>query len=188
MGSCNLIEERQIGSERFLILSGCKTESVTIVLRGASETLLEEAKRCLNDGLMVVKKTLKNKTVVGGAGAIEMRLACKLRKYANTLIGKEQLIFSKYAQALEIIPKTLSENAGLDFMPLVSKLRFLHSFRDDWIGIDIEKGKIFNSYDNYIWEPAIVKLNAIQAATEATCAIIKIDSILSSSLNLTNFQ
>jgi T-complex protein 1 subunit eta len=178
LGKCNLIEEKQIGNERFLILLGCKLESVTIIIRGASDNLLDEAKRCLNDGMMVVKKTMKNQTIVGGAGAIEMRLSCRLRKYAETLSGQNQLIVSKYAQALEIVPKTLCENAGLDFMPLLSELRYIHYNTDCWSGINVETGKIFSSYDNYIWEPALVKINALQAATEAACAIITTDKIL----------
>nr|UXY87775.1 T-complex protein1 eta SU [Cryptomonas curvata] len=178
LGKCNLIEEKQIGNERFLILLGCKIESITIILRGASENLLEEAKRCLNDGMMVVKKTMKNQMIVGGGGAIEMRLSCRLRKYAETLSGQNQLIVSKYAQALEIIPKTICENAGLDFMRLVSELRFIHYNSDNWSGINVETGKIFNSYDNYIWEPAIIKINSLQAATEAACTIITTDKIL----------
>jgi T-complex protein 1 subunit eta len=178
IGKCNLIEERQIGNERFLILSGCKTESVTIILRGPSDAFLEEAKRCLNDGIMVVKKTIKYRSIVAGAGAIEMRLSCKLRNYAGTLTGQDQLIISKYAQALEIIPKTICENAGLDFMRIISELRCAHNNSNNWNGIDIEKGKICDSYKNYIWEPVIVKTNAIQAATEAACAIITIDNVL----------
>ena len=183
IGKCNLIEEKQIGNERFIILLGCKIESVTIIIRGASKNLLEEAKRCLNDGMMVAKKTIKNQTIVGGAGAIEMRLSCRLRKYAETLSGQNQLIVSKYAQALEIIPRTICENAGLDFMPLVSELRYIHNNSNSWSGINIETGKIFDSYANYIWEPALVKINALQAATEAACAIITIDKILPNSNN-----
>ena len=179
LGKCNLIEERQIGNERLLIMLGCKVETVTILLRGASENLLGETKRCLNDGIMIVKKTIKNHIIVGGAGAIEMRLACKLRKYAATLGGHEQLIFSKYAQALEIIPKTISENAGLDSMSLISELRFNHNNFDNWNGIDIEKGKMCDAFENYIWEPSLVKINMIQAATEAACIIITIDRIFS---------
>ena len=178
LGKCNLIEEKQIGNERFLILLGCKIESITIIIRGASENLLEEAKRCLNDGMMVVKKTMKNQTIVGGAGAIEMRLSCRLRKYAETLSGQNQLIMSKYAQALEVIPKTICENAGLDFMPLLSELRYNHYNCNNWSGINVETGKIFDSYGNYIWEPAVIKINALQAATEAACAIITTDKIL----------
>ncbi|AEA38908.1 t-complex protein1 eta SU (nucleomorph) [Cryptomonas paramecium] len=178
LGRCNLIEERQIGEERFLILSGCKSESVTIILRGASDNLLQEIKRCLNDGIMIVKKTIKNQTIVGGAGSIEMHLSCKLRKYANSLTGQNQLIVSKYARALEIIPKTICENAGLDFMNMVSKLRYLHTNSLNWAGIDIEKGKILNSYQNYIWEPSLTKISILQAATEAACSILTIDSML----------
>ena len=112
-----------------------------------------------------------------------MRLSCRLRKYAETLSGQNQLIVSKYAQALEIIPRTICENAGLDFMPLVSELRYIHNNSNSWSGINIETGKIFDSYANYIWEPALVKINALQAATEAACAIITIDKILPNSNN-----
>jgi T-complex protein 1 subunit eta len=176
IGKCGIIEEKQIGNERFIVILGCSTESITIILRGGSEKLLDETKRCLNDGIMVVKRVIKNQNVVAGAGAVEMKLSSKLRQYIKTLTGKQQIIMTKFAQALEIIPKTICENAGLDSISIMSNLRSNHSKFKSWFGIDIENGSIFDSFENYIWEPVIIKINAIQAATEAVCTILSIDS------------
>ena len=176
-GKCGMLEEKQIGNERFIILLGCSFLTITIILRGGSDKLLEETKRCLNDVIMVVKRVLKNQNIVGGAGAIEMKISSRFRQYAQNLTGKTQSILIKYAQAIEIIPKTICENAGLDSISIMSILRSDHATnRDSWSGIDIEKGTVFDAYKNYIWEPTLIKVNAIQAATEAACIILNIDS------------
>ncbi len=177
LGKCGILEEKQIGHERFIILLGCSFTTITIILRGGSEKLLEETKRCLNDGIMVVKRVLKNQSIVGGAGAVEMKISSKFRQYAQSLTGKNQLILIKYAQAIEIIPKTICENAGLDSISIMSILRSEHEgSKNSWSGIDVEKGCTFDAFKNYIWEPTLIKINAIQAATEAACIILGIDS------------
>jgi len=106
-----------------------------------------------------------------------MKISARFRQYAQTLSGKNQSIFIKYAQAIEIIPKTICENAGLDSISIMSCLRLDHlKNKNSWLGIDIEKGSVFDTFKNYIWEPALIKINAIQAATEAACIILSIDS------------
>ncbi|AFP65685.1 t-complex protein1 eta SU (nucleomorph) [Chroomonas mesostigmatica CCMP1168] len=187
IGKCGIIEEKQIGNERFVIILGCSTESITIVLRGGSEKLLDETKRCLNDGIMVVKRVLKNQDVVGGAGAVEMKISTRLRRYVKTLTGKNQIIMTKFAQALEIIPKTICDNAGLDSISIMNRLRSDHALSKCWAGIDLENGSVFNVFENYIWEPTIVKINAIQAATEAACAILSVDYFFNN-LNQRKFE
>mmetsp|Transcript_25807 Transcript_25807/g.51754 ORF Transcript_25807/g.51754 Transcript_25807/m.51754 type:complete len:513 (-) Transcript_25807:174-1712(-) len=179
LGKCGMVEEKQIGEHRYILFSGCLTDAATIILRGNSQRLLEETKRCLNDGIMVVNKVLKNQKVVGGAGSIELKLASKLRHYARTLTGKEQIILGKFAQSLEIIPKILCRNSGLDQLKILSALRTQHEKNESWNGINVENGKILNTKENHIWEPLCVKLNAIQTATEAACMILSIDSVLS---------
>ncbi|ABW97880.1 tcpH (nucleomorph) [Hemiselmis andersenii] len=178
-GKCGILEEKPIGRERFIFILGCSNKSITIMLRGSSIKLLEETKRCLNDGIMVVRRVLKNQSVVAGAGAIEMKIASKLRKYMKAITGKNQIILKKFAQALEIIPKTICENGGLDSITILSNLRSIHESSDCWEGINVEKGTIFNAFDNFIWEPVLIKINAIQAATEAACLILSIDSCFS---------
>lgn len=165
-GKCKILEEKQIGNERYIVLSGCPTEAVTIIIRGGNSKLLDETKRCLNDGIMVMKRVIKNRKIVGGAGSIEMKICSKIKKYAKELLGTEQLILSKFAKSFEIIPKTLCENAGLDFLSIISCLKIKHYEKDCWLGIDMEKGSIFDAIENFIWEPVNVKINAIQAATE----------------------
>lgn len=181
VGKCGILEEKQIGNERFVVFLGCSTEAITIVLRGGSVKLLDETKRCLNDGIMVIKRVLKNQNIVAGAGAVEIKISIKLRKYIRTLTGKNQIIMTRFAQALEIIPKTICENAGLDSISILSRLRSIHSDSRCWSGIDVERGSIFDALQNYIWEPTIVKTNAIQSATEATCTILSIDSFFQNS-------
>ena len=165
-GKCRILEEKQIGNERFIVLAGCPTDTITVALRGGNMKLLNETKRCLNDGIMVMKRVVKNRKIVGGAGAIEMKISAKIRKYSKKIGGQEQLILSKFAQSLEIVPRTLCENAGLDFLSIISCLKNKHYENDCWLGIDIEKGSVFDSIVNFIWEPVNVKINAIQAATE----------------------
>mmetsp|Transcript_23281 Transcript_23281/g.45198 ORF Transcript_23281/g.45198 Transcript_23281/m.45198 type:complete len:527 (+) Transcript_23281:61-1641(+) len=178
-GKCGVLEEKQIGMERFIFMLGCSNKSITIMLRGSSVKLLDETKRCLNDGIMVVRRVLKNQSIVAGAGAVEMKIASKLRKYVKTMTGKNQIILKKFAQALEIIPKTICENAGLDNITILSNLRSIHESSDCWEGINVERGTIFDAFENFIWEPIVIKTNAIQAATEAACSILSIDSVFS---------
>lgn len=179
LGKCEMVEEKQIGNERYILLSGCLTGAYTIILRGNSQKLLDETKRCLNDGIMVVNKVLKNQRIVGGAGSIELKLSSKLRQYARTLTGKEQTILGKFAQSLEIIPKILCKNSGLDQLKILSALRAEHTKSESWSGIDVENGKILDTIEKHIWEPLVIKTHAIQAATEAACSILSIDSIFS---------
>mmetsp|Transcript_19944 Transcript_19944/g.48344 ORF Transcript_19944/g.48344 Transcript_19944/m.48344 type:complete len:519 (+) Transcript_19944:63-1619(+) len=178
IGKCGLLEERQIGNERYLLLSGCLIEINTIIIRGSNLKVLEETKRCLNDGMMIVKKVLKDQRIVGGAGSIEMKIATKLRKYANNLSCDDQVLLQRFANCLEVIPKTLCENAGFDSTLILSKLVAKHNTKDCWYGVDIENGDIFDALGNYIWEPTSVKQNAIQASIEAACVILSIDNVL----------
>jgi|Transcript_265 T-complex protein 1 subunit eta len=177
-GKCKILEEKQIGNERFIVLAGCPTEAVTIVIRGGNRKLLDETKRCLNDGIMVMKRVIKNRKIVGGAGSIEMKISSKINKYARNLLGAERLILSKFAKSFEIIPKTLCENAGIDFLSIVSCLKSKHCENDCWLGVDIEKGAIFDTIENFIWEPINVKINSIQAATEVVSILSTIGSSL----------
>lgn len=177
-GKCRILEEKQIGNERFIVLAGCPTEAVTIVIRGGNRKLLDETKRCLNDGIMVMKRVIKNRKIVGGAGSIEMKISSKIKKYTRNLVGAERLILSKFAKSFEIIPKTLCENAGLDFLSIVSCLKNKHYESDCWFGVDIEKGTIFDTIENFIWEPINVKINTIQAATEVVSILSTIGSSL----------
>jgi len=174
LGKCKIIEEKQIGKERFIIFAGCPVESATIVIKGGNRKLLDETKRCLNDGIMILKRVTQNRKIVGGAGSIEMKISSKIKKYANCRNGLERKILFKFATSLEIIPKTLCENAGLDLLSIISFLRSKHYNENSWLGIDMEKGFCFDAIGNFIWEPVNVKINAIQAAVEVVSVLLTI--------------
>lgn len=137
LGTCEKFEERQVGGERFNIFTGCKNaKACTIVLRGGAEQFLEETERSLHDAIMVVRRTIKNDAVVAGGGAIEMELSKILRDHSKTVAGKEQLVFTAIAKALEIIPRQLADNAGFDSTNILNRLRQKHA-----------QGKLFNLYE-----------------------------------------
>jgi T-complex protein 1 subunit eta len=126
---------------------------------------------------MIVRRAIKATNVVGGGGAIEMELSRFLREYSRAITGKKQLVINSFARALEVIPRTLAANAGFDSTEILNKLRQKHAIGIDgrWFGVDINNGDIVNTFDTYVWEPSVIKLNAIAAATEAACMILSID-------------
>jgi T-complex protein 1 subunit eta len=124
LGSCGIFEEVQLGSERFNLFKECvHTKSCTIVLRGGADQYLDEAERSLNDAIMIVRRAIKAYAVVAGGGAIEMELSRYLREYLRTISGKQQLVINGFAKALEVIPKTLAENSGMDSTDVLNRLR-----------------------------------------------------------------
>ena len=124
LGTCGFFEEKQIGNERYNLFTECVgTKSCTIVLRGGADQYIEEAERSLNDAIMIVRRAVKANAVVAGGGAIEMELSRFLREYLRGISGKQQLVVNGFAKALEIIPKTLAENSGMDSTDVLNKLR-----------------------------------------------------------------
>lgn len=182
MGKCDYFEERQIGGERFNIFQGCAnaSRSVTLVLRGGAEQFLEETERSLHDAIMIVRRTIKNDSVVAGGGAIEMELSKILRDYSRTIAGKEQLLIGALAKALEIIPRQLCDNAGFDATNILNKLRQKHAQGHIWYGVDINKEHITDNFDACVWEPSIIKINALTAACEAASLILSVDETIKS--------
>lgn len=176
LGTCGKFEERQIGSERFNFFTECPyAKTATIILRGGAEQFIAEAERSLHDAIMVVKRTLMNTSIVAGGGAIEMELSKYLREYSRTVRGKSQLIINAYAKAFEVIPKTLAENAGFDATDILNKLRQAHATGHTWYGVDINKEDIGDNYENFVWEPTLIRRNAIASATEAATLILSVD-------------
>ncbi|PHT79096.1 T-complex protein 1 subunit eta [Capsicum chinense] len=179
LGSCEIFEEKQVGNERFNIFSGCPSgKTATIVLRGGADQFIEEAERSLHDAIMIVRRAVKNSTVVPGGGAIDMEISRFLRQHARSIQGKSQLFINSYAKALEIIPRQLCDNAGFDATDVLNKLRQKHALASGEgapYGVDINTGGIADSFANFVWEPAVVKINAINAATEAACLILSVD-------------
>jgi len=177
IGTCGLFEERQIGGERYNIFEGCpKAKTCTLLLRGGAEQFIEEVERSLHDALMVVKRAVRNGEIVAGGGAIEMELSAHIRKYALSIPGKVQLIIAAFAKALEIIPRQICDNAGLDSTDILNKLRMKHASGETWAGVDVDGSSgVRNNLDAFVWEPSLVKINAISSATEAACLILSVD-------------
>ena len=179
LGTCEKFEEVQVGAERFNLFTGCpKAQTATIVLRGGSEQFLDEADRSLHDAVMIVRRTLKNPRVVPGGGAVDMEIARHLRGHAKTIAGKSQLFMNAFARALEVIPRQLADNAGFDAIDVLNKLRQKHALADGSgknIGIDVNTGGVVDTFEAFVWEPAVVKINAITAAAEAACLVLSVD-------------
>lgn len=176
LGTCSLFEERQVGGERYNLFSGCPSSlTATIILRGGAEQFIAESERSLHDAIMVVKRTIQNTSVVAGGGAIEMEISKFLRDYARNVKGKEQFIINAYAKALEVIPRQLSENAGFDSIDILNKLRQKHEEGGIWYGVDIQNDNICDTMKSFVWEPSLIKKNALTAATEAANLILSID-------------
>merc|ERR1711988_1624261 len=179
LGGCELFEEKQVGGERFNFFSGIpKTKTCTLILRGGSEQFMEETERSLHDAIMIVRRAVKNDTVVAGGGAIEMELSKYLRDFSRTIAGKEQLLIGAMAKALEIIPRQLCDNAGFDATNILNKLRQKHAQNGTWYGVDITNEDITDNFEACVWEPAIVKINALTAASEAACLILSVDETI----------
>lgn len=179
LGSCEEFEECQIGGERYNIFRGCpNAKTCTLILRGGAEQFLEETERSLHDAIMIVRRTIKNDAVVAGGGAIEMELSRMLRDHSRTIAGKEQLLIGGIAKALEIIPRQLCDNAGFDATNILNKLRQKHAQGNCWYGVDINNEDISDNFQACIWEPAIIKVNALTAACEATCLILSVDETI----------
>jgi T-complex protein 1 subunit eta len=176
LGTCETFEEKQIGGERFNLFRGCpKSQSCTIILRGGAEQFMEETERSLHDAIMIVRRAMQNDSVVAGGGAIDMELSKYLRNYSRTIAGKEQLIIGAMAKAFEVIARQLCDNAGFDATNILNKLRQKHAGDGIWFGVDIMNEDIADNYAACVWEPAIVKANAITAASEATCLLLSVD-------------
>jgi len=177
LGKCGYFEEKQIGAERYNIFEKCfEAKSSTIILRGGAEQFIEEAERSIHDAVMVVKRATKATSIVPGAGAIEMELSKHVRNYALGIKGKEQLVALSFAKALEVIPRQLAHNAGLDAVDLINKLRQKHHGNDGVnYGINVFQGGLIDSFNTHIWEPTMLKANVLSAATEAACMVLSVD-------------
>ncbi len=179
LGFASLVEERKIGDDKMTFIEGCKNpRSVTILIRGGTERIVDEAERSIHDALHVVKDIVEEPKVLAGGGAPEIETAKVLRKYAESFSGKEQLAVKGFAEALEVIPATLTENAGLDPIDILSELRAKHEKGEIWAGIEVNSGKIENMANVGVFEPLSVKKQVIKSATEAATMILKIDDII----------
>ncbi|KXL42925.1 hypothetical protein M433DRAFT_149913 [Acidomyces richmondensis BFW] len=180
LGTCAHFEERQVGGERFNFFEGCpKAKTCTLVLRGGAEQFIAEVERSLHDAIMIVKRAIQNQTIVAGGGACEMEVSAYLHNFADKNIPhKQQSIIKAFAKALEVIPRQLCDNAGFDATDILNKLRVEHRKGNKWAGVDFDHEGIRDNLDAFVWEPALVKINAIQAAVEASCLILSVDETI----------
>lgn len=180
LGTCEQFEENQVGGERFNFFTGCpKAKTCTLILRGGAEQFIEETERSLHDAIMIVRRAIKNDSVVAGGGAIEMELSKYLRDHSRTIAGKQQILIGAYAKALEIIPRQLCDNAGFDATNVLNKLRQKHAQAGGtWYGVDIYNEDVADNFEACVWEPSIVKINALTAASEAACLILSVDETI----------
>jgi thermosome len=183
LGEATLVEERKVGEDKMVFVEGAKNaKSVTILIRGGFERLIAEGERALRDSLSAVADAVKFGKIVGGGGAVEIEVAKRLRAIAPKVGGKQQLAIEAFAKALEALPSTLAENAGLDALEMIMKLRAAHSDSNGrFMGINVFNGNIEDMFNLGVIEPAAIKLNAVKAATEAATMILRIDDFIAAS-------
>jgi len=179
LGTAALVEEKRVGSGIMTFISGTKNHSATLLLRGGTQQVLNGLERALDDALHAVADVVEDGKLVAGGGAPEIELALRLREYAATLKGREQLAVTKFAEAVEIVPKTLAENAGFDAIDKVIELKNKHG-ADKNAGLNAYTGEIQDMLKQGIVEPLRVKIQAILSATDAACLILRIDDVLAS--------
>jgi len=181
IGYAGLVEERKIGDDKMTFIEGCKNpRSVAILIRGADKRFLDEAERSVHDALSVVRDVVQEPKIVAGGGAPEMEIARALRGHAETLPGREQLAVRNFGEAMEIVPLTLGENAGLDPVDLLLELRTKHEKGEKWAGVDVLEGKIKDMRNLEVYEPLAVKKQTIKSATEAASMILRVDDVIAS--------
>jgi thermosome len=182
LGFAGLVEERKIGDDKMIFVEKCKDpHSVAILIRAGLERMVDEAKRAIVDALSVVSDVTENNKIVAGGGAAEIEVAKELRKYATKVGGREQLAIEAFADAMEIIPRALTENAGFDPIDVLVELRSTHDKETGkYKGINVFTGKVENSIDSGVIEPIVVKIQAIKSAAESASMILRIDDVIMS--------
>ena len=179
LGNAGVVEEVKVGDEEMTYIKECKNpKAVTVLVRGGTEHVVDEVKRAMDDALGDVASALKVGKVVAGAGAPEIELSRGLRKYADSLSGREQLAVRAFAEAVEIIPITLAENAGLDPIDILTELKSAHDKKQKWAGVDVFTGKIVDAWKKGVIEPLKIKTQAISSAAEVAVMILRIDDVI----------
>jgi len=182
LGAAGVVEERKIGGEEMIFVENCKNpKSVSILLRGGTEHVVDELERGMNDALRVTACAVEDGKYVAGGGATEIELALRLRDYAATVGGREQLAIQAFAEAVEVIPRALAENAGLDPIDMLVALRSAHEAGNKYAGLDVFKGEPTDMLKASVIEPLRIKTQAISSATESATMILRIDDVIASS-------
>ncbi len=180
LGTADLAHQKKVESDKWVFIEGCKNpQSVTLLIRGGSQRVIDEVDRSIHDALMVVKDVIEKPEIVAGGGAPESYAASKLKDWADSFDGREQLAIKKYAEALEIIPLTIAENAGMDPIDTMATLRAKQNQGRKWTGIDARNTRIADMLAIDVVEPLVVKEQIIKSATEAACMILRIDDVIS---------
>ena len=180
LGAAGIVEERKIGEDKMIFVEDCKNpRSVAVLIRAGLERMVDEAERAMTDALSVVSDVIEHNKIVAGGGATEMEIAKELRDYAAKVGGREQLAIEAFADSIEIVPRTLAENAGLEPIDIIVELRTTHEKADGHpMGVNVFTGKIENMYSDGVVEPAIVKEQAVKSATESASMILRIDDVI----------
>jgi chaperonin GroEL (HSP60 family) len=182
LGLAGIVEERKLGEDKMVFVEKCKDpRSVAIIIRAGLERMVDEAERAMTDALSVVSDVVETNKVVAGGGAVEVEVAKELRDYATSVGGREQLAIEAFADAMEVIPKALAENAGLEPIDILVELRSAHEKAEGkYKGVNVFTGKIENMREKGVIEPVVVKEQAINSATESAAMILRIDDVIAS--------
>ena len=179
LGSAELVHQKKVETDKWVFVEGCKNpQSVTMLIRGGSQRVVDEVDRSIHDSLMVVKDVIETPAIVAGGGAPEALLAAFLKDWSGRFDGRQQLAIKKYAEALEVIPLTIAENAGMDPIDTMVALRAKQSDGKKWTGINAKEGKISDMLSQNIVEPVVVKKQIIKSATETASMILRIDDVI----------
>ena len=181
LGSADVVEERKVETDRWVFIEGCKNpKAVTILVRGGSQRVVDEADRSIHDALMVTKDVVEKPIIVAGGGAPEAYIANELRQWSSSLEGRAQLAVNKFADAIDSIPLALSENAGMDPIDTMTELRSKQSKGAKWTGINVRSTVVADMFKQNVLEPVVVKEQILKSATEAASMILRIDDVISS--------
>jgi thermosome len=179
LGYAELVEERKVEQDKWVFIEGCKNpKAVTILIRGGTQRIVDEAERALHDALMVTKDVMEKPAIVVGGGAAEAEAAIHVMRWTEKLTGREQLASQKFTEALEQIPVALAVNAGLDPIDALVELRAKHAEKGVWFGVEAKEAKVKDMYKEQVFEPLAVKEQIIKSATEAACMILRIDNVI----------
>ena len=179
LGTSELVHQKKVESDKWVFVEGCRNpQSVTLLIRGGTQRVVDEVDRSIHDALMVVKDVIERPAIVAGGGAPEALLAAFLKDWSESFDGRQQLAIKKFAEALEIIPLTIAENAGMDPIDTMVTLRAKQSEGKKWSGINAKDGKVGDMLSLNIVEPVVVKEQIIKAATEAASMILRIDDVI----------
>jgi thermosome len=179
LGHADLVEERKVEQDKWVFIEGCKNpKAVTILIRGGTQRIVDEADRSMHDALMVSKDVVEKPAIVAGGGAPEIEVAAQVLKWTDKLDGREQLAAQKFAEAIETIPICLATNAGLDPIDTMTELRAKHASGGKWFGVEAKEGKVKDMYKENVLEPLSVKEQIVKSSTEAACMILRIDDVI----------